>query len=139
MSISIWPVVEIVRLEGGFQYGTFGALKINKQVFCVTLEPPDIENIKNISSIPAQQYTCEKFNSPTYGETFIVKDVTNREYVLFHPGNIKRHTKGCIILGQYWGKLGENRAVLNSGSTFKEFLNIMKDYNEFHLTIKEVY
>jgi len=133
------PCVELLRREENFKYGTFGALSINKQVFCVTLEPPDIENAKNISSIPDQQYICERFNSPTYGETFIIKNVPDRDYVLFHPGNVKKHTKACIILGQYWGKLGKDRAVLNSGSTFRQFMLLMAPYDSFHLTITEVY
>jgi len=132
-------IVELIRLEENFLYGTFGTLKINKKVFCVTLEPPDIENAKNVSSIPAQQYKCLRTNSPKYGVTFKVINVPYRDNVLFHGGNLKEHTKGCILLGQYWSKLQGDRAVLNSGNTFKKFLTELKGTNEFHLTIKEEY
>jgi len=134
----IKPIVELIRLEENFKYGTFGILKIQKKVFCVTLEPPDIENNRNVSSIPAQQYICKRMSS-SYGETFKVMDVPNRTQVLLHPGNTKFHTQGCILLAQYFGKLKGNRAVLNSGKTFKDFMTSLVGYDEIHLTIKEDY
>ena len=133
------PIVELIRLEERYRYGTFGILRLNKEVFCVTLEPPDIENERYISSIPAQQYMCCRINSPDHGETFEVAHVPNRSGILFHPGNRLRDTQGCIILGQYWSKLYGDRAVLNSGNTFKVFMAVLKGINKFHLTIKEVY
>lgn len=133
------PIVEIIRLEEDNLWGTFGALKINKAVFCVDLEPPDRENVQFISSIPAQQYDCHRFNSPKFGETFKIMNVPGRDKVLFHPGNYVSQTEGCILLAQYFGKLKGNRAVLNSGNTFREFMRIMLGYDVFHLTIKEMY
>lgn len=131
-------VVELIRLEETEQ-GTFGVLKIDKRVFCVTLEPSDEENASNISSIPAQQYMCERVYSPKYGETFEIRNVPERTHVLFHAGNIAKHTKGCVLLGEYFGKLKGDRAVLNSGNTFKFFMEEMKDEGLFHLTVKEEY
>ena len=133
------PIVELIRLEEHFKHGTFGVLKINKQVFCVTLEPSDEENKKNISSIPAQQYQCIRINSHRYGETFKICGVPGRTNVLFHPGNLIRDTQGCILLAQYFGKLYGNRAVLNSGNTFNIFMAHMKDQAGFHLTVNEIY
>ena len=133
------PVVELTRLEEHSSFGTFGVLKINKSVFCVTLEPPDLLNEVNISSIPAQQYICRKYRSPKYGETFKIIGVPSRTDVLFHSGNVAEHTKGCILLGQYFGKLKGDRAVLNSGKTFAQFMKIMGEIPFFHLTIKEVF
>lgn len=130
-------IVELIRLEENYEHGTFGIIKIDKQVFCCTLEPRDEENASNISSIPAQQYLCNRIQSPKYGITFTVLNVPGRSCILFHAGNIDDHTKGCILLGRNWGKLGNDRAILNSGDTFKSF---MKDMGrEFHLTISEVY
>lgn len=137
--IELLPILELIRLEEHHLFGTFGVLKINKSVFCVTLEPSDRENIRDKSSIPAQQYECHKFNSPTFGKTYKVMGVPGRTNVLFHAGNLIKHTKGCIILAQYFGKLKGNRAVLNSGKTFKTFMNIMEPYDVFHLTISEHY
>ena len=139
MGIELLPVLELIRLEEHHLFGTFGVLKINKSVFCVTLELSDRENIRDISSIPVQQYECHKFNSPKFGKTYKIMGVPGRTNVLFHGGNFIKHTTGCIILAQYFGKLKGNRAVLNSGATFKAFMNIMEPYEVFHLTITEVF
>jgi hypothetical protein len=131
-------IVELIRLEDCHD-GTFGILKINKEVFCVTLEPPDNLNRSEKSCIPAQQYVCNRYKSPSYGDTFIVHNVPSRSGILFHPGNTRKDTAGCIIVAQYFGKLRGFRAILNSGKTFREFMEIMAGEQQFHLTIKEVY
>jgi len=133
------PVVELIRLEESSLYGTFGVLKINKEVFCVTLEPADLENRQNVSSIPAQQYICRRYSSKKYPDTFQVTNVPDRDKVLFHPGNDIDDTEGCILTAEHYGKLKGNRAVLNSGNTFEAFMGTMKDINEFHLTIREIF
>jgi hypothetical protein len=133
------PILELVRLEEDSRHGSFGVLKINKQVFCVTLEPPDLLNEKNRSSIPAQQYDCFRYRSPRYGETFQVMNVPGRDKILFHAGNVEGDTMGCILLAQHFGKLAGNRAVLNSGETFKAFMALLQDFTVCHLTIKEQY
>lgn len=136
--MKIIPTGKIIRLEESFQ-GTFGVFLICSQVFCVTLEPTDKFNERNISSIPAQQYTCKKIRSPRFGETFEIADVPGRSHVLFHKGNVGSSTAGCVLLAQYFGKLQGNRAILNSGATFKKFMEIMKDVDTFNLTIRECY
>jgi hypothetical protein len=77
--------------------------------------------------------------SPKCGETFEVVDVPGRSHVLFHAGNTAGDTEGCILLGSTWGKLQENRAVLNSGDTFRRFLDLLAAFGEAHLTIREEY
>lgn len=131
-------IVELVRLEES-SAGTLGILKINKQVFCYTLEPPDNENAANISSIPAQQYICQKYSSPKYPNTFEVTNVPGRTHILFHAGNTVEHTEGCVLLGATVGKLKGNRGLLNSGATFQAFLRVIGNDKEFHLTIAEKY
>ena len=96
-------------------------------------------NKQNESCIPAQQYSCMRTVSPKFGETFEIVNVPFRWHVLFHKGNTINDTLGCIILAQHYGKLGKDRAVLNSGKTFNEFMNIMKGVDRFNLTIKEAY
>lgn len=137
--IEILPIVELIRLEENDRYGTFGIIKINKQVFSVCLEPSDELNAPFISSIPAQQYWVKKYHSAKYGDTFRVLNVPGRDSILFHPGNRVIDTSGCIILAQYWGKLCGDRAVLNSGGTFRKFMDIMEPYEKFHLTITTNY
>ena len=133
------PTIRLIRLEENYQHGTFGVLLVQTKVFCVTLEPADLQNLQNKSSIPAQQYICERYSSSKYPDTFQIMNVPGRNYVLFHSGNINEHTQGCVLLAQYFGKLKNNRAVLNSGKTFDMFMKLMTNYDKFHLTIKESY
>lgn len=133
------PIIEIIRLEENFRYGTFGVMKINKEVFCVTLEPRDEENVQSISSIPAQQYLCKRIISPKYSECFEIQNVPGRTHILIHAGNVVEHTEGCVIVAEHYGKLQENRAVLNSGNTYKKFMALLEGHDELHLTLKEVY
>ena len=132
------PVIEIIRLEETMA-GTFGVLKINKEVFCVTLEPPDRLNKKNRSCISAQQYICDQVETQKYGTTYRVMNVPGRTDILFHAGNVVSHTHGCILLAEYFGKLQGDRAILNSGRTFKQFMMRVGNFRQLHLTIREVY
>ena len=133
------PVLELTRLESTLHYGTFGTMRINKVCFCVTLEPPNFQNMRNFACIPAGQYQCSKITSPTYGVTFEVRHVPNRSNILFHPGNLVADTEGCILLGQYYGKLRGDRAVRNSGGTFRRFLSDLRDNDTLNLTVSEAY
>jgi len=129
----------LTRLEENYQYGTFGVLSIDDEVFCVTLEPPDELNKTGQSSIPAQQYTCKRYSSDRYNTTFQIMNVPGRTKVLFHAGNFKENTEGCILLARKFGVLKYARAILNSGDTFKQFMEKMQGINEFRLTIVEHY
>ena len=93
------PILEIIRLEEN-EFGTFGILKIQKELFCFTLEPSDRLNEPLKSSIPAQQYICLRYQSPKFGETFKIINVPGRTGILFHSGNTSDDTKGCILLGK---------------------------------------
>jgi hypothetical protein len=124
----------LFRLEHSAQ-GVLGVLTINNQVFCATLELPDLNNAKNVSCIPAGVYICMRVQSPRFGNTFEVTGVENRSHILFHKGNTIADTQGCIILGQYWDKLRGNRAVLNSGLSFQNFIAATAAINSFPLMI----
>jgi len=132
--------VNIYRIEKG-DAGVFGALTINGQAFCVSLELPDRNNKVNVSCIPAGRYACRRFHSRRFGETFQIMDVDGRSWILFHAGNTVDDSRGCVLLGQYWGKLRgdrERRAVLNSGKTFRAFMARMAGVDIFNLEIVEV-
>lgn len=136
-------VVTIVRLASSPK-GTFGALLINDtgeagngEPFCVTLEPPFGFNRPNVASIRAGEYTARRVVSPKYGNTFEVTGVPGRSHILFHAGNVVEHTEGCILLGQYFGKLKGDRAVLNSGATFQAFLDRLAGADAFTVRFHE--
>jgi hypothetical protein len=129
------PIVEIIRIEESDPEGTFGVLRIGKMFFCATLEPPDLLNAVNVSCIPAQQYQCKRYRSSRFGETFVVRNVPGRVGILFHAGNKKEDTAGCILLGESITKLRGERWLRNSGDTFEAFMQEMNGHDLFHLTI----
>lgn len=130
------PFLEIVRLEDSQLYGTFGMLLFQDKVFCATLELPYKDNQKKVSCIPEGYYFCSRTHSPKFGDVFQVMDVPNRDNILFHAGNTIADIEGCIIVAQYHGKLKGNRAALNSGLTYKMFMNALNGINGFDLMIR---
>jgi hypothetical protein len=116
---------------------TLGALLIDGEFFCNTLENPWLDNKANISCIPFGRYIVKRVNSPKYGDTFEVKEVYERTYILFHAGNTSKDTKGCILLGNQIGKLGSETAVYSSKNTVRSFMKKLKGIESFELKIKE--
>lgn len=142
------PCVDVLRLWTSHQYGTFSAIFINQAWFCIGLEPYDYGNTPEQSCIPEGQYQCRRVPSDLVSgithnlivTTFEATYVPKRSLIRFHPGNTKKHTLGCILLGDKIDKLGDtNHAVLNSGETFKRFMAMLDGYDEFVLTISSNY
>ena len=129
-------VVKIVRIETNPYFGTFGVMTINGAAFCVTLEPYSRDNASNVSCIPTGQYICKRYSSWKYPNTFEITNIQGRSYVLFHAGNTDDDSAGCILLASEFGKLGDDRGILNSGATFNKFLQNFKE-DQFKLTIVE--
>ncbi len=129
--------VELIRLEKGPE-GTFGVLRLDGRVFCVTLEPPDNGNAREISCIPAGNYICCRVESPHFGRTYEVRDVPGRSHILFHRGNMVDDTKGCVLLGSGFGRLHGDRAILDSGRAFSRFLEQCGECDGFEFTVQEV-
>ena len=119
--------------------GTFGVLMEGTVPFALTLERPWRNNMRNVSCIPQGIYICEKYTSPKYGETFQVMNVQDRNYILFHKGNIDDDTHGCIIIGEQYESLMGKTAVFASYKGFSEFIEKTKDIQSFKLIIRNEY
>lgn len=90
-----------------------------------TMEQPWRDNKPNISCIPVGKYICKWHKSPKYGWVYLVTDVPGRSFILFHPGNVVGHTKGCILIGSRFGYLGNAPAVLSSRTATRKFFELM--------------
>ena len=82
---------------------TIGELFLNDEFMCDTLENPELNNVRNISCIPEGQYsvrlrTAKESATRDYLH-LLIKDVPNRDYILFHIGNTAKDTSGCILVG----------------------------------------
>ena len=82
---------------------TVGELFLNGERMCDTLENPYINNERSISCIPEGEYkvrlrTARESATREYLH-LLVKDVPNRDWILFHRGNSAKDTSGCILVG----------------------------------------
>ena len=121
------------------QYGTFGVLLQGLVPFVLTIERPWLDNRSNISCIPEGNYSCKRVNSPKFGDTFEVTDVSGRTHILFHKGNISDDSHGCIIIGEQFESLKGRAAVLSSKKGFEEFKERTSGINSFILSIKNYF
>ena len=67
---------------------TRGVLIHEDEIIALTLENPWRDNTPNISCIPIGTYLCKRVDSPKFGDTFEVSDVSGRTHILFHSGKV---------------------------------------------------
>jgi hypothetical protein len=114
---------------------TFGVLLDDRIPLCLTLERIWMSNERGVSCIPDGAYVCKRVDSPKFGVTFEVMDVPGRTDILFHRGNLSDDSHGCIVLGEEFGLLGNQRGILGSQKAFAEFLGRLKGQDTFNLDI----
>ena len=119
---------------------TFGVLVLPERPLCVTLEDGWKDNQRNISCIPEGDYILDlEHISPKYGNVPLIVDVPDRDNCLFHWGNTKKHTQGCVLTGASFGVLDGLPAVLNSKRTFHYVFDTLKSIygDKCHFRIEE--
>jgi hypothetical protein len=95
--------------------GTFGALCDGDKPLCVTCELPWKDNRTGESCVPIGTYETVRFQSPSKGDVFLLKDVPDREMIEIHMGNTIRDIEGCILPGMSFGILNGLPSVMQSG------------------------
>jgi len=121
--------------------GTFGVImEENEAPFALTIEPPFLDNRRNVSCIPDGEYYCAEYNSQRHGYTYEVTHVVNRSGILFHKGNYgvddkavgrQANTKGCILVGEQF----EDDCLRASRAGYREFMFRLKGQSAFMLNI----
>lgn len=114
--------------------GTLGVIEVEGEKF-YTIERPWLNNAPNVSCIPTGTYETGWRESPRFGETWHIKDVPDRTYILIHVANYPTDVMGCIGLGT--SLMGDRIAVSNSRVAVKRFEELTKD-KEWRLTISNV-
>ena len=107
---------------------TLGKLFLNGEFFCETLENPWKNNVRNIYCIPDGVYDV-RLRLPRESASrdylhLLVKEVPNRDYILFHRGNTSADTSGCILVGQTREQDRVNNSRLAMDLVIKEILNL---------------
>ena len=105
-----------------------GELFLNGERMCDTLENPWIDNQRNISCIPEGEYEV-RIRLPRESATrdymhLLVKDVPDRDYILFHIGNRPSDTRGCILVGLSSSQDFVNNSRLAMDLLMKEIINL---------------
>lgn len=126
-NVWLWRIRESLQ-------GTEGLL-FTKGFNCKTLELPWNDNTKNKSCIPTGKYEVTIRKSKRFGIIYWILNVENRSYIYIHSGNFagnidfgyKSDIDGCLLLGEKFGYLYGQRAVLNSKTTVKNFMSYMKN------------
>ena len=127
----------ILRRIAFTEHGTFGVLIDNGVPFALTLERPWLDNQEDVSCIPSGVYTCNRFHSETHPNTFQVLDVPDRTGILFHTGNLMKHSAGCILIGETFEPYKGQPAVMSSSKGFTEFMDKLNDKQDFQLLIQD--
>ena len=87
--------LELIRTY--YSNGTNGALLLNGDRVCSTIELPWKENAPRISCIPEGIYELKKRYSQRFGKHFQLLNVPGRSYILIHPANdALKELRGCI-------------------------------------------
>ena len=126
-------LLTLKRLGQGTQ-GTFGALLDGDIPFAVTLEP-EVQRLTG--AIPPGIYQCRRtmYHAGGY-ETFEICDVLGRTRILFHKLNLASQSRGCVGVGEEFGRLNGQPAILQSGRGFAEFMSKLEGQDEFWLEVK---
>lgn len=112
--------------------GTLGVIDIAGERFW-TIERPWLDNKPNVSCIPEGKYRTGWRDSPRFGETWHVKDVEERTWILIHAANYPKDVQGCIGLGT--GLMADRVAVSNSRKAVAQFEKLTRDI-EWLLIVK---
>lgn len=115
--------------------GTFGVLIKDGFPVCVTLEDPWNENKRNISCIPVGVYSCTPHDGQKYKETWKLENVPGRSAILIHIGNTQANTQGCILVGERYGELDGQAAILGSKNAMSLLKKILP--TKFEISISD--
>lgn len=96
---------------------TLGILFLPSGKILKTIERPWLNNERRVSCFPEGTYIVKwlpRSGSGKYKRVWHVQNVPNRSGILFHGGNLVKHSLGCVIVGLRHGLLGKLLAVLSS-------------------------
>ena len=118
-------------------FASIGVIDDEGWPFALTLELPWKNNTPEVSCIPKGEYICKRVNTSRHGECFEICDVPGRTAVLIHWGNVTSNSQGCVLLGEEFGELSGQFAVLSSRTAYSEFMKRVSGHANFRLVIEE--
>ena len=111
---------------------TSGYLAVNDKIICHTLERPWADNKKNISSIPAGEYSAIlRYDHKDHWRIELLDvpgpDGKKRDNVQIHIGNTLDDTIGCILVGM---KLEADLCSIKGGTSADAYAALKEAFYE---------
>lgn len=128
--------LELIRTY--FPDGTNGALFLNGNRVCSTIELPFKNNQPRISCIPEGTYELVKRYSPKFKTHLQLLNVPGREYILIHPANnALLELKGCIAPVSLLTGHGKGvRSVIAFRLLMQQLFPLLGNQQKLFITIK---
>ena len=122
---------------------TIGTLSLDGVFQCFTLEDEHRdEKVVGETRIPAGTYVAALRNvgnmTKRYAEKYPdihrgmiwLQNVTGFEWIYIHPGNIEKHTDGCILVGRGANSKPGDMSISNSVAAYTDLYNKVVDAAE---------
>lgn len=104
----------------------------------VTLEDEWLDNAIGKSCVPEGVYVCNPYSSAKYPDVWQLEKTSPRTDILIHAGNTNEDTRGCILPGVMYGKLGADFAVLDSRVALEKLRRVESEHT-FVLVIQNAW
>ena len=128
--------MKIKILRRYFPHGTFSDVYINDGFFCVAVERGWENNVPFKSCIPEGLYKLVPHQSPKYGGCYAfeapslgvtISGPSQRTHCLIHPANLPTQLAGCLAVGERFGVVKNEWAVMSSESAFRRLQGLLGD------------
>lgn len=118
----------LIQRDKNTTKGCTGALFVNLQFICYTLEDPiRVHKVYGQTGIPEGLYHGVISMSPRMKiETPELLHVPNYEGIRIHTGNTVEDTLGCILVGSKLKKVGEDWFLTDSRLCFNALMVLLK-------------
>lgn len=126
----------IERFCDSEQMGVFGRLLIHGVQVAYSVEQTWRDNRPFVSCVPAGRYEVVEYDSPKYGKTWALKNLTldvgvfegdaRRYAILIHTANMASELQGCLAFGRDLGMIGREWAVMRSGDITRNIISQIK-------------
>ncbi len=119
-------MIALQRNKNAMPAAMWGQLFVDGHQKAVTIENPE-------KIIPAGTWVFTRYLSPKHGQVWVAIGIPDRTYIEIHEANWARQLDGCIGVGDQYGYLENEPAVLHSDTTLQQLRGILPD--TFTLTI----
>lgn len=120
--------------------GCFGVIFCDRQPpFALTLERTFDPDDRVVVPYGISKCTFDFYHKGGYPTYEIQFPDGSHDRVLFHKGNKEHHSRGCILIGEYFHDFGDLSGIANSKAGFNEFMSKAmengKPVKEFELEV----